>query len=195
MRSLIENAFALSTKLLRSSLRKAREKEPVEGEYLNFRDNGRPSVLFYSIEYSLDGNTYLVVAAGEEPQKIILSDRELPFGTRTYLTCGCGNKTNALYLKLGYFACRRCQNLRYQSTRINCRSDHGMVIYQQSKILKLMELRESMDRIFYRSEYTRKFKRYLNLCVLAGKTDEIESAGELLEAIRSRKSKNKHGKS
>lgn len=188
MKTLVENCFGLSTKLLRRDLQKARNKEPVEGEYLNFRHNGRPSVLYYSIEHNFDGNAYLVVTVGEEPQKILLSTRELTFGTRTYLTCGCGLRTNALYLKNTFFACKECHKLCYQSTNINKNSDHGMVIYQQSKVLKLMALRESMGRIFYRSEYTKKYNRYLNLCLLAGKTDEIENANELLEAIHKRKS-------
>lgn len=191
MRPLIENTFALSTKLLKNSLRKARNKEPVQGEYLNFRHNGRPSALDYSIEYSFDGNTYLVITFDAEPQKILLSTRELTFGTRTYLTCGCGLKTNALYLKNTFFACRKCQKLRYQSTTINNTSDHGTFFYRESKRLKLMDMRESMDRIFYRSNYTKKFSRYLNLCFLAGKTDELENASELMDAINERKSKKK----
>ena len=59
MKTLIESCFGLSTKLLRNDLQKARQKEPVEGEYLNFTQDGKPSALDYSIEYSFDGNTYL----------------------------------------------------------------------------------------------------------------------------------------
>lgn len=73
MTKLIENFFSLNTKLLKKSLKKAREKKPVEGEYLNYSDNGRPSALDYSIEYSLVDKTYLVVNVGTELQKILLS--------------------------------------------------------------------------------------------------------------------------
>ena len=187
MRTLIENTFALSTKLIKKSLKKAREKEPVEGEYLNYRDNDRPSALDYSIEHSYDGNTYLVVNVAAEPQKILLSYEELTYGTRTYLTCGCGQRTNALYLKLGYFACRRCQNLGYRSTTINTTSDHGMFIHLQTQRLKLMELREGIDRIFYKSTYTKRFRHWLKLCGRAGLFNEIADAIKLSEAINKRK--------
>jgi hypothetical protein len=187
MRTLIENTFALSTKLIKKSLKKAREKEPVEGEYLNYRDNGRPSALDYSIEYSFDGNTYLVISVAAEPQKILLSYEELTYGTRTYLTCGCGQRSNALYLKLGYFACRRCQNLGYRSTTINTTSDHGMFVHLQTQRLKLMDMREGIDRIFYKSTYTKRFRNWLKLCGRAGLLDEITSAIKLSEAINKRK--------
>ena len=187
MRSLIENTFALSTKLIKKDLKKARLKEPVEDGYLNFRHNGKASVLDYSVEYE-DENTYLLIFFAAEPQKILLSQRQLTYGTRSYLVCGCSARSNTLYLKNTFFACRKCHGLRYQSTNINKTSKHGMFIYQNSKIIKLMELRESMDRIFYKSNYTKKFSRYLNLCFLAGRTDEIQNASELLEAINNRKS-------
>ena len=184
MRTLIENTFGLSTKLLKESLKKARAKEPVEGEYLNYLDNGRPSALDYSVEYSIDGSTYLVVNIGVEPQRILLSEEELTFGTRTYLTCGCGQRTNALYLKSGYFACRKCQKLGYRSTTINTTSDHGMFMHLQNRRLKLMELREGMDRIFYRSTYTKRFRRWLKLCAKAGLFDEVADALRLSEDIK-----------
>src|ERR1035437_5721551 len=114
MGKLTTDSFALSMYILKDALQKARRKEEVKGEYLNFIDNGRQTVLFYSIEDSFDGNTYLVIDYNAELQKILLSDRILTFGTRYYLTCGCGKKTNTLYLKQGYFACRTCQNLHYR---------------------------------------------------------------------------------
>jgi len=186
MTQLIENTFALSTNLLKNDLRRARDKKPVEG-YLNYRENGRPSALDYSIEYSFDGNTYLVVNVVAEPQKILLSYENLTFGTRTYLTCGCGQRTNALYLKLGYFACRKCQKLGYRSTTINTTSDHGMFIHLQNQRLKLIELREGIDRIFYKSTYTKRFKNWLKLCAKAGLFGEIADAIKLSEAISKRK--------
>jgi len=118
----------------------------VEGEYINFTQDGKPSALDYSIEYNYDGNTYLVVNVGVEPQKILLSDHNLTFGTRTYLVCGCGARVNALYLKGTFFACRNCHKLQYKSTTINTRSDHGAMLYQQSKILKLIDMREEIPR-------------------------------------------------
>ena len=179
--NLIENTFALSIKSLKEDLRKAREKEPVEG-FLNISYNERPSVVDYHIEFE-EERTYLVVAFGIESQRILLSEEELTFGTRTYLTCACGQRTNNLYLKGGVFACRKCHKLKYQSTTINRNSKHGKFLYQQSQILKLMSLRESMSHIFYKSQYTKKFNRYLDLCGRAGLISEISDAKQLITAI------------
>ena len=183
MKTLKESCFALSTKLLRKSLQKARNKESVEEEYLNFLLNGRSSVLYYSIEYS-DENTHLVVTNGEEPQKILLSNHDLTFGTRTYLTCGCGLRVNALYLKGTYFACFKCQNLRYRSTTISTTSDHGRMLYQQNKRLKLLDMRESIPRPLYRSKYTKKFIRFLKLCNQSGLLGPVRDAQTTMETIR-----------
>lgn len=177
----MENSFALSMHLLKKDLYKAQRKEPVEG-FLNFLHNERPSVLDYSIEYG-DECTYLIISFNAEPQKILLSERELTFGTRTYLTCKCGCRTNALYLNKGFFACRKCHKLRYESTAINCNSRHGKFLYQQRNILKLMAMRESMGRIFYKSQYSKRFKRWLELCARAGLNKEVSDAQKLMADI------------
>ena len=182
MKNLIENSFALSTKILRKDLQKARSKEPVEG-YLNILIQGSPDVLDYKVEYE-DENAYLAVYFDAEPQKILLSHEELTFGTRTYLTCGCGLRTNALYLKDKFFACRRCQSLGYSSNRINRSSDHGYMLYQNSRRLKLISMREEIDRIFYRSKFTKKFTRFLKLCEQAGLLGPVRDAKATIKAVK-----------
>ena len=57
---LIENSFALSTRLLKKDLYKVREKELVEGYF-----NGRPTVVDYYIEYENE-NAYLVVSNNKD---------------------------------------------------------------------------------------------------------------------------------
>jgi hypothetical protein len=183
MKTLVENCFALSTKILRRGLQKARNKESVEGEYLNFLLNGRPSVLHYSIEY-INEDTYLVVNFDGEPQRILLSTRELTFGTRTYLTCGCGKRTNALYLKNTFFACFECSSLRYKSTTVNNRSDHGRMLYMQNKRLALIDMRESIPRPLYRSKWTKRFVRFVKLCDKAGLFREVKGAEITMKAIQ-----------
>lgn len=183
MAELVENSFALSTHLLKKDLHKARRKEPVEG-YLNFLHNGKPSVLDYFTEYEGE-DAYLVVSFNIEPQKILLSEHELSFGTRTYLTCKCGLRTNALYFNKGIFACRKCHKLRYKSVTINRNSRHGKFLYQQISVLKLMAMRESMGRILYKSQYSKRFKRWLKLCARAGLTKETLDAQNLMAAINS----------
>jgi hypothetical protein len=185
MKTLIESCFGLSTKLLRNDFQKARQKEEVEGEYLNFIQDGKQSALDYSIEYSFDGNAYLVVNVGVEPQKILLSTRDLTFGTRTYLVCGCGARVNTLYLKGTFFACRNCHKLQYKSTTINNSSLHGRFLNEQSKRLKLVEMRAEIDRIFYKSKYTKRFTRFLKLCVQLGLLGPVRDANETIKAINS----------
>ena len=181
--SLIEDTFALSTKILKEDLKKAREKELVEG-YFNITYNGRPTAIDYYVEYENE-KACLVVNFREEPQRILLSEEELTFGIRTYLTCACGNRVNTLYLKEGVFACRECHNLKYQSTTINRNSRHGNFLYKQSQIIKAMDMRESMGRIFYKSQYTKKFNRYLNICTRVGLYNEVIEAQKLLTRINS----------
>lgn len=188
MKTLKESCFALNTKLLREALKKARYKEPVNEEYLNFIHNGKPSVLFYSIEHSSDDNAYLIINYDAEPQRILLATRELTFGTRTYLTCGCGLKTNALYLKntpeSTFFACFKCHSLRYKSTTINSRSDHGRMLYQQNKRLELLDMRESIPRPLYRSKWTKRFQRFLKLCNQSGLFNQVKDARTTMETIK-----------
>ena len=125
---------------------------------MNFLLNGRSSVLHYSIEYSNE-NSYLVVNLDEEPQEILLLTHELTFGTRTYLTCPCGKRVNTLYLKGTFFACRKCQNLRYQFLLKSTTRANTECSYRQSQRLKLIDMRADIRRIFYRSQYTKRFER------------------------------------
>lgn len=180
---MIESCFKLSTKLLRKDLEKARFKQPVQDEYLNFLHNGKPSALNYSIDYFIDGNTYLVVTFNTEPQNILIATRDLTFGTRTYLVCGCGTRVNALYLKNTFFACRNCHKLQYKSTTINNSSIHGRYLNEQAKRLRLAEMRAEIDRIFYRSKYTKRFMRFLKLCAQAGLFGPVKDATETMKAI------------
>ena len=182
MKTLVESCFRLDTKLLKKDLAKARNKESVEG-FLNFLDKGKQTALDYTVEYSFDENTYLIINYGEESQKILLSNHELTFGTRTYLTCGCGLRTNALYLKNEIFACRKCLKLKYASAVINRTSKHGKFIYQQTQILKLMDMRESMNRIFYKSRYSKRFTHFLDLCARVGLTDQVRDANNSMDGI------------
>ena len=181
MNTLVENSFALSTHLLKKDLARARKKEPVEG-FLNVVHDGKPSIADYSIEYNGD-DTYLVITLGIEPQRIQLSEEKLTFGNRSYLICNCGSKTNILYLKKGVFACRDCHNLTYQSTTINRTSKHGRFLHQQSQVLKLIGMREKMNRIFYKSHYTKRFLHWLGLCSSAGLFDEAMQAWKLQDAV------------
>lgn len=187
MKTLIEDCFRLSTKLLKNDLRKTRQREPIVNGYLNIVNQGKSAVLDYKIEYVND-NAYLEVYFDAEPQRILLSEEQLTFGIRTYLTCPCGQRTNALYLKKNFFACRNCHKLCYQSSTINRKSRHGQVIYQLSRKIKLMNDREKLWRIFYKSKYTKRYKHWLIRCSRAGLIDETTRAIKLQELVKGTKS-------
>lgn len=169
----IEDYFALTTGLLKKSLKKARDGELVEGEYVNYLERGRPSALDYSIERDFEDNVYLLINVTGEPQKIALFDRELNFGTRTCFICGCGRHVNILYLKLGYFACRHCQMLRYKSTRINRSSDYGIMLFRENKRAELMDERDKITRPYYRGRYTKRFLLWMSHCIKYGLFDNL----------------------
>ena len=152
MRRPIENFFALSTHILKKSLKKARDGELIEEEYLNFLDPNtkKDSVLFYSIRKDFEDRLYLEINYSGEPQNISLLEKELSFGTRYYFICGCGRPVNALYLKLDSLLCRHCHMLSYGSTRINTSSDYGVMLQRDAKRLKLIARRERIRPMYNR---------------------------------------------
>lgn len=181
MAELVENSFALSARLFKKDFSRARRGETVD-EYLNFSYNGNQAALDYSIEY-VDDKPYLVINYTEIPQRILLSEQELTFGTRTYLTCKCGCRTTALYLHKDIFACRKCHKLRYESTTINRTSRFGRLMYQQINAFKLIKKGEKISRIIYRSKYTKRFSRWLNFCSREGFFEYVLKAEKLMTEI------------
>ena len=180
-----KNLFALTTGLLKEALKKARDNEPVEEEPLNFIGNdGRPSALHYSIEYGWNNDKYLVISLGPEPQKILLHDRVLSFGTRTYLVCGCGRDCDTLYFSGDYFACRRCKMLRYESTRVNINNDRAYMLWISEKRIELLKMKEGIKRFFYRGQLTKKYLRYIFLCRKYHVYDEVETSKEITKMLQ-----------
>lgn len=186
MTILVENSFALSTHLLKNDLRRTREhKNGVEG-LINISYENIQSVADYYIEYGTEYD-YLVIEYDEKEQRIKLAESELHFGPRSWFICDCDRLVSKLYLPphTTQFKCRHCYNLCYQSTRISRNSKHGKFLYKQSKMLKLIDIRESIGRVFYRSQYTRRFKRWLRLCDEAGLVAERKDADNLMSGINS----------
>jgi hypothetical protein len=181
MKNLVESSCRIDTHILKEDLQKTRERLPVAG-FLSLIDGATTLPIDYKVEYE-ESDAYLVIEFDGGSQRILLSNHELTFGTRTYLTCACGCRTNALYLNKGIFACRKCHKLCYQSTTINKTTKHGQFLFKQSQIIKLMEMREGLNRIFYKSQYSKPFVRWLALCERAGLVDDVEDAKELMLAI------------
>lgn len=101
---------------------------------------------------------------GGHNQTIKLETQELHYGTRWYFTCECGKRCNILYLssRSGFFACRTCQNLAYESSRINKKTMNGLLYYTSRK-LKLAKIRESLDRISYNGRPTKRATRFFRM--------------------------------
>ena len=66
---------------------------------------------------------------------------------------------------------------------INRNSKHGNFLYKQSQILKLISARENIGRIFYKSKYSKRFTRWLEIASRAGLVNEVEDAQRLMTAI------------
>jgi len=56
------------------------------------------------------------------------------------------------------FSCRECSDITYESQRLNRYTMHGL-FYYSSRLLKLFEAREKIDRMFYAGKLSRKGKK------------------------------------
>ena len=184
MKTLVESCFVLDTKTIKNDLRLARRQKGAIGGCINIIHGNKQSVADYYIEIGKE-HDYLVIQYGEEEQRIRLTEGELHFGPRSMFICDCGTRVGKLYLPSHaiQFKCRKCHNLAYQSTTINRTSKHGKFLHQQSQILKLADMRDKMNRIFYKSRYTKRFLHWLGLCSRAGLFDEAMQAWKLQDAV------------
>jgi len=136
-----------------------------------------------------DDEASLVFDAGDGhlPQQIMLTEQAITFGIRRYFVCACGARCNKLYLPPGKreYRCRACYRLRYELSYINRTSKHGRLLYRTNRMLKLVDKRAGMSRVFYNGQYTKRFDRFLNLCGRAGLVDVVNDAGNLKAAVTS----------
>ncbi|MCX6717761.1 MAG: hypothetical protein NTU76_03765 [Candidatus Taylorbacteria bacterium] len=184
MKTLVESCFNITTKRFNKDLKLAVDRKTNVESYIN---TSFGTVFDYIIEYGTENN-YLIIKYAEEDQRIKLVDSELRYGTRMFFVCDCGAHVAKLYLPPNnkQFKCRCCHKLYYQSTTINRTSKHGEFLYKQNQILKIIDTREKMNRIFYRSRYTRRFLRWLGSCSRAGLFDEVIRAQELMTAVNNK---------
>ena len=81
-------------------------------------------------------------------------------GWRYWFEClFCKRRVGVLYLRGGYFACRHCQYLTYESKNLSGRWKRAGKIISYPE---LAALRKDIKRIFYNGKPTRKLKRYLH---------------------------------
>lgn len=117
-------------------------------------------------------------------QKIDLCVQELSMGTRWFFICqGCGKRRGVLYMAKGFhsFSCRDCQNLIYESSRLNRRAMRGLGYYIVRRQL-LAEKRAKIDRVFYNGKKTKRFERFSRMFLRLEKMKEIKKLEGLLDS-------------
>ena len=82
-------------------------------------------------------------------------------GKRDWFTCPCGKRVAVLYKPrfADNFACRHCYNLTYESRNL---SGKFKAIGKPPTVFELETLRQSVKRIYYKGEVTKKFIKYRN---------------------------------
>lgn len=184
MKTLVESCFRLDMKLLKKDLSRARERKSGITGFINIPQGSLKAVADYSIEYGAE-NDYLVIAYGEEEQRIKLAESELHFGPRSWFVCDCDRRVAKLYLPPNskHFKCRRCHGLSYELTTFNKKSKAGLLFYRTNRIIKMMNLREGIRSTLYKGVPTQRFSRFLTLSDKAGMDSIRKDAEKLLEAI------------
>jgi hypothetical protein len=133
----------------------------------------------------------LVTVEGYEQQRIVVDPFESYYGERNYFLCPkCGTRCSKLFLLPGghIFLCKSCHNLKYET--FNPSSAQGQLFLRTKKILKLIKVQENMTpRIWYKSQYTKRYLKFLKDCMEAGLTDIVEEARALEAIIKANGSK------
>jgi hypothetical protein len=90
-------------------------------------------------------------------------------GFKWFVRCGlsrggyyCGKRVRILYSASGYYGCRGCADLTYESCLEGGRFRGGVFGFM-SKQWKAEEYLETLPRYFYRGKPTRKYRKYLKM--------------------------------
>ena len=146
----------------------------------------RPDITYW-LNDPADISNVTVSVAGGEPQVIYFEFVWLTYGERAYFKCPfCDLVVGKLYLPRGSkeFKCRKCHKLCYFLQTFNKNSIAGKQFYKMDRMRKLAQTRESMGRIFYNGEYSKKFKRFLGLCEKVGLNDAVNGAQGLMALLK-----------
>ena len=110
-------------------------------------------------------------------------------GYKWFVRCGisrsgihCGKRVRVLYGTGGYYACRTCANLSYDSCNTSNRM-RGYPFGVLAKLWKADEVYASLKRKFYRGKPTQKYRRYLAISYDEDKM--IEAMSKLEKMLRS----------
>jgi hypothetical protein len=186
---LIEDSYKLSTSDLK--LRGGSCEEPgnvLNSGILTIVRGKNLTEANYWIEQAQD-ELYLMIGLTGEPKRIRMTVNFPNFGgERYFFECpSCGRRCEKLYLAPDSqdFKCHK--HFIYEATTINRQSIHGQFLYRQNRLIKLVNQRTDINRIWYNDNYTKRFCRWLKMCARAGMANEAEDALDLLKQINSAK--------
>ena len=184
----IEDCLCLTSRRVDRSLSEYRIKMSDDDTDIERKD------ISYSYDENGDTLTHLLVTVkGHEPQKILISPFETPYGQRNYYICDkCKTQHTKLYLKPGghIFLCKDCHGISYET--FNPNSAQGSFLTHVKKVLKLVqEQAEMTSRIWYKEVYTDRYEKFLADCEKVGLTEIVTQARELEANIKAYKLKNK----
>lgn len=159
-----------------------------EGEIF-WGENGSEGSIGYKLWLTPDmPRLALSYTVGEEKKEIKyvipLIQSDCNFGsTRFWFQCPvytngerCGRRVGVIYKAGDYFACRHCYDLTYKS-RNESRSNKFGVIFKAVKIAtKFEELEKKTKRMTWRGNYTKKYRKLINL------RTQLEAYNEIMDA-------------
>ena len=127
-------------------------------------------------------------------QEVEIEEDVITFGIRPFFRCSCGKNATVLYMteNRNLFSCRDCSNIAYESQRLNRHTMQGL-FYYSSRLLKLFEAREKIDRMFYAGKLSRKGKRLFDKYDKLSKDINIKTRNKAEEHLLS--VMNRHKKS
>lgn len=185
-RPLIEECYKLSTFVLKRSLDgRGGVRGPVISDQITLSDGKKELFVNYWLEQEEEESYLTLSLAGREPQRVRLTTFLPPFGgERLYFECPeCGRRCEKLYLAPDSqdFKCHK--HFIYEATTINRQSIHGQFLYRQNRLIKLVNQRTDINRIWYNDNYTKRFCRWLKMCARAGYPNEAKTALKLWEEV------------
>ena len=191
---IVEACRTLSVTAIQRDLKRARNKEPNVTGQIKFKhgDDFQWTIWDYQIEY-VGEKTYLVVSFGGydsccEPNRILLTERMLTHGNRSYFVCGeCNKNVSKLFLpqRKIVFSCRNCCLSKHELQTLNPNSQYDKYFYRMHRAVKLMDQRERVNQIFYNNRYSIRFKHFLKVCSrINGLESVIVNGEELIKVIK-----------
>ncbi len=158
--------------------------ESVAGLYATKHDEKEIKIDYVIEDDGHDGIIRLSIN-GASSQGIVLCDKVLTYGSRTYFTCECGSLFSRLYMVPNSTAlkCRKCHHLKYEINSFNRNSKHGKLFLAMHFALKATKERETVKRMFINGRYTKAFIRSLRTANKAGWTGYSREARRLLRAM------------